>query len=413
MSTKSKLQLRISEIRTKLREIAEADDLSDELRESVEPLKIELRDSEVKLQACLLAEENQDDHVDTSSPVDQETRERLELRSKVKISDILRGVERGRVSPEIREYQSACNAGSDEIPFDLFEIEERAVTPAPASGTGVNVQRIVPAVFAMSAAGMLGIQMPRVQSGTPSWLRITTNQSAGFKSKGADATATAGALTPISTTPHRLSARLEITIEAAAEVGIGTFEAMLRSNLMMVLSDTLDKSLLRGDGSGDTIEGIISEVGAPTAESTTDTWALARAKMVALTDGIWARSLKDVSLMAGVDTMQHFDGLYPLAASNEVYPRQSLSENLKGILMDYQSSANMPAAASNVQTAIYCRKGRPSEQLAVCPRWSEISITDIYSGSASGTTSYSLHVLIGDVLILQPSAYGTLSFKLA
>lgn len=73
----------------------------------------------------------------------------------------------------------------------------------------------------------------------------------------------------------------------------------------------------------------------------------------------------------------------------------------------------MPAASSDVQTAVACKKGRPSEQLAVCPRWSEISITDVYSGAAKAETSYNLHVLIGNVLLLQPSAYSTLSFKLA
>ena len=84
-----------------------------------------------------------------------------------------------------------------------------------------------------------------VSSGASSWLRITTNQTASFKAKGAAQAATAGALTSVSTTPHRLSARLEINTEAIAEVGTETFEAQLRSNLMMVLSNTLDRACFR------------------------------------------------------------------------------------------------------------------------------------------------------------------------
>ena len=414
MSTKSKLELRISEIRTELRKIAETDDLTPELRESADALKTELGDCETRLQAAILAEDQKPDP-EPGEMLDPEVRERLELRKKVTLTGYLLQAATGRQEPEYREYQAACEASSAEIPFDLLEpteAEQRAVTPAPSSGTGVRLQRIVPAVFAMSAAPLLGIEMPRVGSGTASWLRITKNLSSGFQAKGGAQAATAGALTPVNTTPHRISARLEINAEAVAEVGIGTFESQLRGNLASVLSDALDKALLNGDGTGNNISGLITTKGAPTAETTTDTWTLARAKITDLTDGIFARSMADISLLLGVASMRKFDALFP-ATTAGVVPRESLSMNLKSLLMEYSSSANMPAAKSGVQTAVACRKGRPAEQLSVCPRWSEISITDVYSGAAKAETSYNLHVLIGDVLLLQPAAYETLSFKLA
>ena len=50
---------------------------------------------------------------------------------------------------------------------------------------------------------------------------------------------------------------------------------------------------------------------------------------------------------------------------------------------------------------------------AVIPYWNEVSIDDIYSGSASGTRSFTLHVLLGDCILIQPDAYAQVQFKVA
>ena len=412
MTQTQKIELRLSQIRTELRKIAETETITPELRERTGVLKTELSDCETRLQAALLADDASTEPVVTDT-LDAETRERQNLRSRVRLWDFFKGSETGRFSTEIREYQSACGARDGGIPIDYFESSEtRAVTPAPSSGTGVNVQRIVPALFAKSAAAAVGIDMPRVSSGASSWLRITTNQTASFKAKGAAQAATAGALTSVSTTPHRLSARLEINTEAIAEVGTETFEAQLRSNLMMVLSNTLDRALLSGSGSGNTIRGLLNATGLtkPSAETTTDTFALARAKITNIAqDGIFASSLKDCGLLVGTDTGRYFDGLFWNSSGDSPIV---LSDHLRMSLMNYSSSANLPAPASDAQFAFLCRRGT-SEQLAVAPMWGSIAIDDIYSGAASAQTSYNLHILTGDVLVLQPAAFQILSFKIA
>ena len=73
----------------------------------------------------------------------------------------------------------------------------------------------------------------------------------------------------------------------------------------------------------------------------------------------------------------------------------------------------MPDAASNIQQAILHRKGRSGMRTAVCPHWNEISIDDIYSGSAQGERYFTMHVLLGDVILVQPAAYAQVAFKLA
>ena len=57
--------------------------------------------------------------------------------------------------------------------------------------------------------------------------------------------------------------------------------------------------------------------------------------------------------------------------------------------------------------------GAGAMRLAVLPHWNEISIDDIYSGSATGERFFTMHVLLGDVILVQPAAYSQISFQLA
>ena len=98
---------------------------------------------------------------------------------------------------------------------------------AGACGTvGINLDPIRPAVFATSIAARLGIEMPRVMSGTFATATIGTSQSAAAKRKSphadAAAVATAGALTVQTATPKRVSARIELALEDIAAVGAGS-----------------------------------------------------------------------------------------------------------------------------------------------------------------------------------------------
>ena len=57
--------------------------------------------------------------------------------------------------------------------------------------------------------------------------------------------------------------------------------------------------------------------------------------------------------------------------------------------------------------------GVDAMRLAVCPVWAEIGIDDIFSDSASGTRNFTLHHLIGDILIEQASAYQPIKYKVS
>ena len=98
---------------------------------------------------------------------------------------------------------------------------------------------IRPAIFAPSIAPRLGIEMPRVGSGTYASATINQSVTAGAKAKSGDAPATAATFNVTTATPKRVSARLELTLEDIAAVGQENFEAALRENISLALSDEL------------------------------------------------------------------------------------------------------------------------------------------------------------------------------
>ena len=142
-------------------------------------------------------------------------------------------------------------------------------------------------------------------------------------------------------------------------------------------------------------------------------------------DGLWANTVKDVAIVAGVDT-------YKLSA--KTFRDRVIDTGQRGgvslgdeAFSDYAmrqyggwwTNKRMPATASNVQQAILYRKGRLAAgasagmRTAVCPHWNEVSIDDIYSGSAKGERYFTMHVLLGDVILVQPDAYAQVSFRVS
>ena len=363
----------------------------------------------------------------------REMRERIELRGRARLTNYLLAAARGRMV-DGAESELAQAAGVGGIPLELFEpapeqrsAEDRAVAAVPGT-VGVNLDPIRPAVFANSIATRLGIDMPRVMSGTYATGTITTSQSASAQAKSAAAAGVAGAISVTTATPKRISARLELTLEDIAAVGQSNYEAILRENLSLALSDQLDKSAISGDGSGNDLTGIIKRLEDianptdPTDIANFDAFVSAFADGI---DGLWATTTKEVAIVAGVDT-------YKLSAKTfrdrviDTGQRggvslgdESFAEYAMRLYGGWWTNKRMPAAASTIQRAIVYRMGRSmmggagAMRTATCPHWGEASIDDIVSGSAKAERYFTMHVLLGDVILVQPDAYTLREFKVA
>ena len=406
-------------------ELSLVDELSEEQRSELDQIERSTSNLEAQIRAAVIALEDEEKQAETraANEPDAEQCERIELRSRASLTGYLRAALEGhQVDGAEAELRSA--AGVSGIPLELWdtgqETEQRqtdASTPAPGT-VGVNLDRIRPTVFANSIAPRLGIEMPRVASGTYASATITTSLTAGAKAKGADQDSTAAGFTVTSVTPKRISARLSIQIEDVAAVGQANFESILRENLSLVLSDELDKQAINGNGTAPNLTGILARLTDPTDPTDVaifDAFAAAHADGI---DGLWANTLKDVAIVCGPTTMAVERPDFPEprpTTRGELSAAAYAMANTGG----WWTNKRMPDAVSDIQQAILYRKGRSmmggagAMRTAVCPHWNEVSIDDIYSDSASGTRHFTMHVLLGDVILLQPAAYAQIAFKVA
>ena len=430
MTNSQRLTLRASEIRQRLNEIAglDGDAMTDEIRHESDRLGTEYGDVETRRRAAIVAEDVETR--ETATEPDAEKRERVELRGRSTLGRYLAAAMGGRVvdGPEA-EFAAACGAPAGQIPLDLFEpdrpVEHRADAASPApSTTGQTVHPIQPYVFAASIAGRLGITMPTVGSGSHSWARVSTALTAGAKAKGGAAESTAAALTAVTASPRRISARLTIQAEDVAAIGTETFEPALRSNLQGALADEYDGQCIAGDGQAPNVAGLVGQLTAPTAPTEVagfDAFVSAFADQI---DGLWASTMRDVSMVANVDAYKRSAKTFRdkvIDAANKGAASlgdTSAADYLASHTGGWSTAKRMPATPSsgarqNIADAIVRRSGR-SLLAAVHPVWGSMQIDDIFTDSASATRHVTLHVLVGDkVLIVQPDAYTRAAFKVA
>ena len=401
----------------------------DELERKHAELINELGDLERRLRAAERAEADAladartlfaDDGV-----LDAEQRERLELRGRARLTEYFRAATSGkRVAGAERELQEAASIEGmppvTGIPIELFDVPQprAAVTEAPAT-VGVNLDPIRPAVFAQSIASRLGIEMPRVMSGTYATGTITTSQEAEALAKSAAPTATAGAITVTTATPKRVSARLELTLEDIAAVGVGNFESILRQNLMLALGDQLDDQMINGNGTAPNLRGILTTLNNPdppeAGVADFDDFVAAFASGV---DGLWASTVRDVAVVANPETYKLSVKTFRDATGQDLGDT-AFSDYAMEKYGGWWTNKRMPDKANHIAPAILYRMGRsamgadPGMRTAVCPHWGEISIDDPYTGSAKAERYFTVHVLLGDVILVQPDAYAQVDLRVS
>ena len=436
MTSTQKIQRRRREVRERLLAISriEGDDYNDtivaeERAAQDELIVLDTREATAKIAEEQEAEERaKEQKKGSAETLDAETGERIELRSKAMLTNYLVAAARGRMV-DGAEAELSSAAGIRGIPLELWDVpveqrqgEQRAITPAPGT-VGINLDPIRPQVFANSIAARLGIDMPRVASGTFASATITGSQSAAAKPKSPDAAApavaTAGALTVTTATPKRISARLELTLEDIAAVGQANFEAILRQNLALVLSDELDKQAINGDGSAPNLAGMFQRLSDPDPPAAGiadfDDFVAAFGDGV---DGLWSNTVRDVAIVAGVETYQLSTKTFRDAAGQDLGDK-AFADYAMSMYGGWWTNKRMPVKDAHIQQAILYRKARAmmggggAMRTAVLAHWGEVGIDDIYSGAASGTRAFTLHVLLGDVILVQPDAYAQVAFRVS
>lgn len=413
-----------STVKETLTTLTGKDELSDEERTQLGDAEQRYTSMQVEIRAARTLVEAEGEGETRDAAPDAAQRERLELRSKAQLTNFLLAAAQGRaVSGAEAELCAAAEVRDGAIPLEIFDVpEERetradAATTSPAT-TGVNLDPIRPMIYARAVLPRMGVAMPRVASGTFATATISTGLSAGSKAKGAAQESTAAAFTAQTTQPHRVSARLSIQIEDVAAIGVGNFESSLRQNLMLAMSDRLDHLGLTGDGQGASPSGLLTQLTDPSDPTTTIDW---NGFTAAVADGIdggpWAETMMAVKILCNPETQRLAERTFKDGTG--FGGEMSAAAYLRAHSGGFFSSRRMPDTASNIAQAIRARMGTTglngvnAMRLATCPVWNEVGIDDIYSDSASGTRHFTLHHLIGDVLIEQPTAFEQIAFKLA
>ena len=401
-------------------------ELTDETRNELDQIETRSADHERQIRAARLAVDEEDAEAQRKGAtgadgLDPEKRERLELRGKASLGAYLMAALRGRaVTGAEAELQEAV--GVDGIPLELWDsrealeararrvgqAEHRDITPAPGT-TGINLDPIRPAVFAPSIADRLMIDLPRVESGTFATATISTSVTGDAVAKSADVPETAGALTIGTTGPKRVGASLGLTLEDIAAVGQANFEAILRENVSLVLASELDDQMINGDGQNDDLTGIFQRLSDPAAPAAAvETWTRFLAIQSGLIDGLWATELDHVNLTVGVDS-------YRLAAATfqGTDAEESAASYLKRMGDGFVTNSRMPAKVNHIQQGLACRKGRMGMRTAVCPHYGYIQVDDIYTGARKGERYFTVSVLVGDVILVQPGAYAQVAFRVS
>ena len=419
-----RIGVRLSEVRQRLNEIAalEGDAFTLEVRSEADALQAEYKDLEVRHRSAVIGEGETETRALQNTP-DAEHRERLELRSAAKLTNYLLSHAQGRMvsGPEL-ELQQASQVNG--IPAELFDVarrETRADSLAPTTGTGVNVDPVRPMLYARAVLPRLGVAMPRVDSGAYSTMTVTTGLTAAATTAGAAFDATAAVLTPQTTRNHRVTGRLSLRVEDIQHIGVDNFESILRQNLMLVMSDELDKLGLTGDNVDPNPHGLFPQLTDPTDPTADVTWPLFVAAMASGIDGgPWAETLMQCMMCVNPETMRKAESTFQKGTGNQATPGDiSAAAYLRERTAGFFSSRRMPDTVSDIAGCILYRAGTMgldgvnAVRTAVCPTWGEISVDDIYSDSASGIHHFTMHSLIGDVIVEQESAYTRVDLKVS
>ena len=410
MTNAQKLDLRSRAIKTRLNELSGVDELTPELRSEIEALTVELPDVELRYAAAITSEATAAAAAAIAERDGESTEKRALLRRGRLANFIKASIDRRGVDPASVEGELAAAFGCEGlVPIEMFgPAEVRDLTPAPDTGNAVQQAIPMPNVWRRSVAEYLGISSPTVGTGTASYPVLTTSVTSAPKAKGAAAPATAGAYSPHSVTPIRITGSIEIAKEDAA-IMLG-MEESLRDDLGRSMRDQYDGQVVAGNGTAPNLNGLLNQLTDPTAPAAgVEDWPRFVAKSAAI-DGLYAYECTDVRALVGTHT-------YVLAAGTfrGTDGPISAASYLKSTTGGFLATGRLAAPASHIQKGILRLTGAAAEGLvAVTPTWQGVELlTDPYSLSAEGKTRTTASILVGGVALLRKAAFRQVAYRVS
>ena len=202
MTDKQRLELRNSEIRSRLATLG-AEDATEGGKTEIDTLAVEYSANETRIRAFMVAG---DSPVETTTS--KEGQERAELYQSASVGDLVYALVNGRsgVDGSQRELQQELGLASNEIHIRQLAPESYGATPSPTN-VGETMDPIIPYIFPSSISStFLGIYQPTVPVGDAVFNVLTKALDVRTPAEGGSAAETTGTWTSESLSPARLQA---------------------------------------------------------------------------------------------------------------------------------------------------------------------------------------------------------------
>ena len=388
------IQGRQSEMRSRLAVLAAQDTRSADEETELTAVETKLSGCEPELRAALAAAAAEDDSArSTVQTTDSETRERLELRGKTGVADVLKAAVGGAaVTGAAAEYADACGVPTvGHLPMAIFArtaptVETRAITPGPAVQGAL--QPTVPYVFERSAAASLGIMMPTVPMGQVQIPKITTAPPADTLAKDGAAPATAAAVTLVNQSPVRIAGQFEVRVEDLAVMP--SLESALSESLQGSMSNELDEQVFNG-AAGD-LNGLFTQATNVNAAGAVETFATGIARFAGMVDGRHAYDMSDLRAVIGSKTFGRYAGQF--SGNGAV----SLFDYLRINIGSIRVSDRVPGVSSQAQKGIVVLSA--SAEMPKIHVWDAMQIVrDPYSGAGAGKVTITATSLVSPLFV--------------
>ena len=392
MTDLQRLRLRGSEIRSRLLDLGQMTEPTDENRAELDKLTGEYQDIERRSRALEIAGDGV-----TEEAEDSEGREFRQLQGRVTVGNYIGAAleMRGVLGAEA-EFNAAAGIGADGFPLRLLapEVETRATTD---TDTTVKPSRWLDRLFADAAATRLGVTFEPVGAGVASF-PITTAGATGAQRGRAEAVADAAWTVGVSELkPTRHGVRGVFVREDAAR--LPGLEDALRRDLRMALADSIDKAVFLGDDganeAGADITGLMTA--ADITEKTLKQVDKVKgpetlAKFAALVDGVHAAGFGDLRIVATVGAWR----LWESTVINSTADNMTMAAFLRAAGLSWSSRGGIETDTAADDFGAFIGRGRGIAGAGVAAVWDSASlIRDPYSGAAKGEVSVTLNYLWG------------------
>ena len=398
------LRERQSKERQRMAELGRAESLTDETRAELDTIETGTPDLERQLRAATVAVDDEDAEQREAAKAgdkpegDTEDRERLELRSKIKMSGyVVAACENRAVAGAEGEYNAALGIGANRFPLELLappeqRAEDRATT---ATDTQTMPRTWLDRLFAETAAMRLGVSMESVPVGAASFPVTTVGASAAQRGKDQAAADTAWEVGVVDLKPKRNAATLKFSIEDTAR--IPGLESALTRDLRMALTEGVDRAIFTGDAGATPNTGDI--VGLNTAAITETTLTQTNkvkgpetlAAFVDQLDGIHATMLSDLNVVAAVGAGRLWEKTVLALGGETASVFKTQAQFLREAGLSWSIRGSIEDATTNNKFGAFVGRRKGIDGAGVAAVWEAGElIRDPYSDAAKGTVHLTL-----------------------